>query len=369
MTRAPRVRIPVLVAVLITVLGVALLLAPGRLGQAHQTNLTNAEVTVAGPVVSYRLTVSAHDLAVALGIPTDLVTPLPMRDFSRRRGAIAAYLQGGLLIDSDAGPCAPDEPEFDFVDFPLNLDLVLTFDCGEAIARLKITYLLFFELDESHRALGKLLAGGRRIPFVFDSQATEAAFDLSGADTAGNRFVTFARILILGAEHILIGFDHLLFLFALLIVNARLLDVVKVVTAFTLAHSVTLALAWYGLVDLPGRLVESAIAFSIGFVAVSNLVGRDFSHRWLLAAAFGLVHGLGFYSALGSLGLTGVDAVTTLLAFNLGVEAGQLAIVALAYPLLSWWARQAWYRRSAQAASLLILAVAAWWVIERVFGA
>ncbi len=150
-----------------------------------------------------------------------------------------------------------------------------------------------------------------------------------------------------------------------MIVNARLLAVVKVVTAFTLAHSVTLALAWYGLVDLPGRLVESAIAFSIGFVAVSNLIGRDFSHRWLLAGAFGLVHGLGFYGALGDLGLAEADAATTLLAFNLGVEAGQLAIVALVYPLLFLWVRQAWYRRSAQAASLLILAVAAWWIVER----
>ena len=356
MIRAPRV--------LLIALGVALLLTAGRAGLAHQTNLTSAEVSVAGPLVTYRLTVSAHDLAVAVGIPTDLVTPLPIREFALRRDAIAAYLQSGLLVDGDAGPCAPEEPEFDFVDFPLNLDLIVTFDCAAPIARLEVTYLLFFEIDDSHRALGNLRQGERKIPFAFDAGTTEAAFDLSGAADDG-ALAAFARIFILGIEHILIGVDHILFLLALLIVNARLLAVVKVVTAFTLAHSVTLALAWYGVLDLPGRLVESAIAFSIGFVAVSNLIGRDFSHRWLLAGAFGLVHGLGFYGVLGDLGLAQSDAVTTLFAFNLGVEAGQLAIVALAYPLLFLWVRQPWYRRSAQTASLLILAVAAWWILER----
>ncbi len=353
--------------VLLVWLSLALSLAGGRAALAHQTNLTNAEVAVAGAgrLVSYRLTVSAHDLAVAVGIPTDLVTPLPIREFAQRRNAIAAYLQSGLLVDSDAGPCAPEGPEFDFVDFPLNLDLIVTFDCAAPITTLKVTYLLFFELDENHRALGKLLHGGETIPFVFDRRATEAAFELSKGQAGGSRLVSFGRIFILGVEHILVGVDHILFLLALLIVNARLISVVKVVTAFTLAHSVTLALAWYGIVDLPGRLVESAIAFSIGFVAVSNLIGRTVSHRWLLAGAFGLVHGLGFFGALGDLGLAESDAVTTLLAFNLGVEAGQLAIVALVFPLLFLWVRQTWYRRSAQAASLLILSVAAWWIVER----
>lgn len=357
MTRAP--------LVLLAFLSLVLSAMPERAGFAHQTNLTSAEVSVAGSLVRYRLTVSAHDLAVALGIPTDLVTPLPIRDFTQRRDAVAAYLQNGLLLDGDAGPCAPDEPEFDFVDFPLNLGLTVTFDCTAPVSKLKVTYLLFFELDESHRALGQVLAAGRKIPFVFHGGATEAVFELEGARSERSGLVSFARIFILGVEHILIGVDHILFLLALLIVNARLLNLVKVVTAFTLAHSVTLALAWYGVIDLPGRLVESAIAFSIGFVAVSNLIGGNFSHRWLLAGAFGLVHGLGFYGVLGDLGLAQADAVTTLLAFNLGVEAGQLAIVALAYPLLLLWTRQAWYLRSAQAASLLILAIAAWWVVER----
>lgn len=334
---------------------------------AHQTNLTSARVSVEGPTVRYRLTVSAHDLALAVGIPTDLATPLPMRDFALRRAEIAAYLQNGLLIDSQAGACAPEEPEFDFVDFPLNLDLVLTFDCAGPVEELRIGYFLFFELDESHRAVGKLVRSEDDLAFVFDSGQTELVFDLSEGASAGAWLASFLRIFLLGVEHILIGFDHVLFLLALLIVNARLLAVVKVVTAFTLAHSITLALAWYGLLDLPARLVESAIAVSIGFVALSNLVGRDFSHRWLLAGAFGLVHGLGFYGVLGDLGLDRSDALTTLLAFNLGVEAGQLAIVALVYPLLLLWARQAWYRRSAQAASLAILAVAGWWVLERTF--
>jgi hydrogenase/urease accessory protein HupE len=181
------------------------------------------------------------------------------------------------------------------------------------------------------------------------------------------RLELFRRIFWLGVEHILSGYDHLLFLLALLIVAPRLWQTVKVVTAFTLAHSLTLALAWFDLLTIPTRLVESLIAFSIAYVALENILGRGLSRRWLVAGGFGLIHGLGFYTVLRELDLASGDTVTTLLAFNLGVETGQLAVVALLYGPLVWWARQAWYRRSARAGSAVILLVASWWMIERLF--
>jgi len=104
---------------------------------------------------------------------------------------------------------------------------------------------------------------------------------------------------------------------------------------------------------------------SIAYVAVENIRGVGETHRWVMAGGFGLVHGLGFYGALSALDLAGGNAVTTLLAFNIGVEMGQLIIVIATLLPLVWWQRQSWYRRSAQAVSCLILAVSTWWVVER----
>lgn len=346
-------------------LGALLFVSGGGVLLAHQTNLTTGEVTLSGTEVRYRLTVSAHDMAVAVGIPTDLVTPLALEDVTGKREAIAHYVRERLLIEGDGKTCKVAEPEFDFTEFPLLFDLRLSYGCPAPPRILRINYLLFFDIDEQHRSLGQLITDAGEEPFLFDRSLTEVEFELAAPAPQLSPLLRFAHTFILGVEHILIGYDHILFLLALLIVNARLLNVIKVVTAFTLAHSLTLALAWYGILDLPPRLVESAIALSIAYVAVSNLFGRNFSHRWLLAGAFGLVHGLGFYGVLSDLGLAEAHVISTLLAFNLGVEVGQLLIVGLAFLPLTWWMRQPWYSTSAKAASATILAVAAWWVVER----
>lgn len=159
----------------------------------------------------------------------------------------------------------------------------------------------------------------------------------------------------------------MLFLIALLLGMPRLAPAVVMVTAFTIAHSITLALAWYGLLALPSRLVETVIALSIAFVAVENLLGRGRERRWIVAGVFGLVHGLGFYSVLAELGFAGAGAATVLLGFNLGVEAGQLVILAAAAPILWWASRQSWRVAGIRLASAACLLVALWWAAERAF--
>lgn len=156
------------------------------------------------------------------------------------------------------------------------------------------------------------------------------------------------RFLRLGVEHIFTGYDHIAFLLALLLLGGRFLDLVKIVTSFTIAHSVTLALAALGILNPPTRWVEALIATSIVAVAGENLwvlraakgrtarVANALRHRWRITFAFGLVHGFGFASALQELKLPRSALVAGLVSFNLGVEVGQVAIVALAFPLLSW---------------------------------
>jgi len=344
---------------------VALATAGGA--RAHRTNLSAAEVTVAGTRVDNRLNVSPHDLAVALGIETDLVAPVPQSAFETRRAQLEHYIAARLVVTAQGAPCLPGPVELDYAGLPDELVIATSFQCPAAVRDLSITYLLFFDIDPRHRGIGRLVLPDGAEEFLFDRSMTTLEVAVDQPRPEVGRLELFRRIFWLGVEHILSGYDHLLFLLALLIVAPRLWQTVKVVTAFTLAHSLTLALAWFDLLTIPTRLVESLIAFSIAYVALENIFGRGLSRRWLVAGGFGLVHGLGFYTVLRELDLASGDTVTTLLAFNLGVETGQLAVVALLYGPLVWWARQAWYRRSARAGSAVILLVASWWMIERLF--
>jgi HupE / UreJ protein len=171
--------------------------------------------------------------------------------------------------------------------------------------------------------------------------------------SAGAPGRSFASFLTLGILHIATGWDHLLFLFALLLGGGRLGQLVKIVTAFTVAHSVTLIAAALDVVTLPERLVESAIALSIVYVAVENMVlgERGVSKRWLVALLFGSIHGFGFSSVLKDIGLPADGLAWALFAFNLGAEAGQLVIVACAVPLLWMLQRVSWRRRAVQGVS------------------
>ena len=334
---------------------------------AHRTNLTTAEVAVAAETVNYRLTVSAHDLAVALGIETDLIAPVPRESFEARRDQLARYLGTRLVVANQGVPCAPGSPDVDYSSLPDRLVIAAPYRCSSTIERLSITYLLFFDIDPKHRSLGRLILPAGEEEFLFDRTMTTLEIAVDQPQPQFTWFERFRRILWLGVEHILSGYDHLLFLFALLIVASGFWNTAKVVTAFTISHSLTLALAWFGFITLPSRLVEGLIALSIAYVAAENILGRGARRRWLVAGGFGLVHGLGFYTVLREISSSAGNVVTTLLAFNLGVEAGQLFVVVLLYGPLEWWARQAWYRSSARAGSAMILLVASWWIIERLF--
>jgi len=162
--------------------------------------------------------------------------------------------------------------------------------------------------------------------------------------------------------------DHLLFLLGLLLRAGGWFSLLKIITAFTLAHSVTLALAVLNVVVLPDRLVEAVIALSIAFVAAENLfLNPVVSRRWLVSFCFGLVHGFGFSSALRELGLPRQGLVLSLLGFNLGVEAGQALVVALALPALVMLRRTGWEPRMVTSSSLAILVIGLVLFVERVF--
>ncbi len=222
-------------------------------------------------------------------------------------------------------------------------------------------------MPPGHVHLAKLLLGGRVEERVVD--ARHLGFDVVAESSTSRQA---ARFVLLGIGHIFTGYDHIAFLIGLLLAGGALRDVIRVVTSFTLAHALTLALATLGLVTPPAALVEPLIAASVVYVALENLLdlwrkrarpGR----RWRIAFGFGLVHGFGFAGALKELHLPGTGLATALFSFNLGVELGQAAIVAMAFPLLAQLRRRPGFAGAGlPAGSLTVGAAGLVWLVQRV---
>jgi hydrogenase/urease accessory protein HupE len=253
-----------------------------------------------------------------------------------------------------------------------NVEFRYTFAAPPSSTDVTIDSLLLKELPFGHRQAFSAVDGtgneiARRLLSTRESSA-RVAFDAPAQRAlSGGRFLDF---FFLGIRHIVTGYDHLLFLFGLLLVCRNVRAALLLITCFTLAHSLTLALSTFGLVDLPSRFVEATIAGSILFVGLENLFRGNsvLAGRWALTFGFGLIHGLGFASVLHDLEIakTGWNAVVPLLAFNSGVEAGQLAIAALVVPLI-WQmrARPALLRVGVPACSMIVAAAGAYWLLER----
>ncbi|MEA2854861.1 MAG: hypothetical protein QOE02_4882 [Rhodospirillaceae bacterium] len=203
--------------------------------------------------------------------------------------------------------------------------------------------------------------GRPSVELVFLEDRRAATLDLAAAAPTG-----WFAFIAMGVEHILGGLDHLLFLLALLALARGLWQTVTIVTGFTVAHSITLSLAVLGVVDVPSRIVEPLIAASIVWVAVENLVAPSgIGRRWLIAAGFGLIHGLGFASALTELDLSRDALVRALIGFNVGVELGQIAFVVVVMPPLAWVSRSGRLPRLPQVLSVLVAAAGAVWLVLR----
>ncbi|NOU92449.1 HupE/UreJ family protein [Paenibacillus sp. LMG 31456] len=182
-------------------------------------------------------------------------------------------------------------------------------------------------------------------------------------DTNSGRFSFF----FLGMHHILTGYDHLLFLFALLLRKQTFKQYAAIISAFTVAHSITLTLAVLGWVSLPSRLVESVIALSICYVAVENIFRKDVRYRWILTFIFGLIHGLGFATVLQEMELPKSNLAFSLISFNVGIEVVQLLLVLLLFPLLKMLHQVHFSRQSVTYGSIAISLLGGFWLIERLF--
>lgn len=285
---------------------------------------------------------------------------------ARAAAALLAAVRDGVTVLHDGERCAPGGGLVQGLDAAAHtVTLVIDYDCREPIRHLVVRDGLFDALGKDHLCLAKVEFPGGMQQFAFAADNRELKLGLGKDDEAAGGALSF---LALGVEHILTGWDHLLFLLALMLCGGNLWSLFKIVTAFTLAHSITLALAALDVVNLPSRWVEAAIAASIAYVAAENLfLGGRISRRWMVSFVFGLVHGFGFSAALRELDLNRSGLVLSLLNFNLGVEAGQALVVAVTVPFLLKLRRTAWEPRVVRALSTATLLVGLALFVERAF--
>jgi len=348
---------------------------------AHKPSDSYLEITVAPAGVTGQWDIALRDLDYAIGLDADGNREITWGELRARHEAIAAYALARLELQADGATCKLTAGVQQVDTHTDGAYTVIPFSaaCDHPPQQLRLRYRLFAELDPQHRGLLRLDYGGLSRTAVFSPQAAQQDFTLA----APSRWRQFADYFVEGVWHIWIGFDHILFLLSLLLPavlvwRARwepvarfhdgFVDVLKIVTSFTVAHSITLSLATLGVVSLPSRVVESAIAASVVLAALNNVRPVIEGRRWMVAFGFGLIHGFGFASVLTDLGLPQGALALALVGFNVGVEAGQLAIVCVFLPLAFALRRTAFYRKGVLiVGSLAIAAVAGAWFAERAF--
>ena len=381
---------------------IAAMLAGHTAAQAHKPSdsyLTLTATTLAnassGQAITARWDIALRDLDYVLQLDRDGNGELTWGETRQREADIAKLATGALRITADNQACPWS------VSAPMQLDkhsdgtyavLSLAAQCpvfagaSSAPKAISATYSLFFDVDPSHRGLLQWLAPAAKAneptaqALIF---STESASQVLSLEATG-WWQTLRQYIIEGVWHIWIGYDHILFLLALLLpavlirradqweptptLRGAAVETLKVVTAFTVAHSITLSLAALQVISLPSRWVESVIAASVVLAALNNLRGTIDKRRWVLAFIFGLIHGFGFASVLADLGLPQSALVLALVGFNVGVELGQLAIVAVFLPIAFWLRATRFYRVGVLTGGSIVVAIlASWWLAQRMF--
>jgi hypothetical protein len=326
---------------------------------AHTVSKGLATITLSGSTVQYSLLLAVTATPPQAPDSIDLGPSNAPPDYHR----LLAIVREQVQVDADGQPCQPDAGTITPPPQEGNtVSVLVPFRCAGAPRALAVRDQLFDRLGRDYVTIANIQWQGGSQQFVFQPAAPEVRIAVGeGASARGT-----GSFFLLGVEHILIGYDHLLFLLMLILRGGNLWSLLKIITAFTVAHSITLALAALSLVTLPERAVEAVIALSIAYVAAENLFFKQAaSHRWAVSFLFGLVHGFGFSNVLRELGLPQKGLLWSLLSFNLGVEAGQALAVLVAVPVLLSLRKTRFEPRTVAALSAVVLVVGLALFVER----
>ncbi len=320
-------------------------------GQAHLVKFSDSDLFLRGEGLEWTLQVHQNDYEQLFkGADSD---------------SVHQYLETHLNVRRGEKECSLRHFKIETVSERELVRLILNYHCPTFSSKLEVSYGLFFG-DLTHRHLLKLHTGDSELSKIFSNQDSEATF------LAPSFTQIIFDFLKLGLDHILLGWDHLLFIFTLLLGIRRFKNLLAVITAFTVAHSISLALAVLGIVSLSSAVVEPLIAASILFLAIRDLRWGENQSVWsnaLLVFFFGLIHGLGFSTLLREMNIQHSQIILPLAFFNVGVELGQILVVASLFPLLQLFRRKAEnaYLKTKTILLVLISAMAIYWIVQRVF--
>jgi len=351
-------------SVTLMALGVlAAVLAPMG-ASAHQVGLSRGEYRLEGTSLQAELVFARQELlglVPALDRNQDgtLATP----ELEAGQEAIQALVRSGVSVRAEGEPCPGELLGTRLVEDD-GVALETRFTCGRAPSRASVELRLIQHLPHGHRHLAHVTSGeaGSDAVLLRGSSTLEVGASAARGSAVG-------ALLWMGIIHILSGLDHLVFLFGLILVGGRLRGLLLTITAFTMAHSITIALAVLGVWAPSPTFVEPAIALSVAYVGCENFFVKNADRRWLITFPFGLVHGFGFAGALGELAVPREQLIPALVSFNLGVEAGQLTVLGVVLPLLFWARRREWFvTYGVRALSAVVVLLGAGWFTLRVMG-
>lgn len=355
--------------------------------QAHPAQFTTLQVKVEADG-RFNVSLNIDILSFGLGEPSlktsneELESLLdgPRTNLAERLADAGEHFRHEVVVRTDAGNAAVTSwtlPDLQAVDtvlarnlqprilVPGEIDFSGTLPAGAHTFSIRLPYVLgdtvqMLELPDGNSHVEPVSAGrySSEVPIALQSPGIR------------DRLIAFGRYVVVGFHHIIPeGQDHILFVLGLFLFSARFKPLLWQVSAFTVAHSITLGLALYGVVRLPSSITEPLIAASIVFVAVENIFTWETKPwRYAVVFCFGLIHGLGFASAFANVGLPRQDFLIGLVGFNFGVECGQLAVILGAFLAVGWFRRRPWYRRMIVIpASSVIALIALFWTVQRIF--
>lgn len=347
---------------------------------AHAIGLSTGEYTAKGSSVTGKLAFARGEVAsLAPGIDTNRDGHLTPAEVEAARGVLKDKVLARIAITSSGAACTPTLTDAGLTEQD-GLLLSGRWDCPSSDKGFQVSLALLDDLARGHRHVARSISGTtthdevlygdqRTFSIASEGPSPDGAPAVSEAkpgtsEHAAGGFWSFFKM---GIEHILTGYDHLVFIVGLVLARARLKSLLTVVTAFTIAHSITLALAVLNVWAPSSRIVEPAIALSIAYVGIENFFVKDASKRWRITFPFGLIHGFGFAGALQEIALPRSAVPTALVSFNLGVEAGQLAVLAVLLPLVLFLREKTWFEpRGVRIVSGAVALAGGIWFVSRI---
>jgi hydrogenase/urease accessory protein HupE len=349
--------------------GALAVLLSARIAGAHTIGLSRGDYRLDGATLSTEIALSRRELVASLpAIDIDHDGWLQAAELDEGRGLVSSTFVEGVAVTADGQTCSGTFESARPIDQEDGVSIRARYSCPGRPGSLTLAWPFLEKLAPGHRHLARVTFGSAVQDALVQKGSAPWTLDVAGqlSHAGGTAWAMFE----LGIEHILAGADHLVFLLGLVLVGGRARSLALVVSAFTLAHSITLALATLSVITPSPRLVEPLIALSIAYVGVENLFVKDVTNRWRITFPFGLVHGFGFAGALREIALPRAQVPVALVSFNLGVEAGQLGVLALTLPLIFAARRAPAFRdRGAKLASLGIAIAGVVWFLVRVAAA